>query len=175
MDFSAEMVQLASREEAGRSRIVRADAMALPFGENSFTAMIAVGLIEYLPEDRAPLAEIFRVLQPGGRVVVTLRNRRCLERRLWKLYRRFGWKDRKPQGFFREHDRQDFRTLVERQGFTGFTHRYCHFYPVPWPLSTLVTPVNGFLAHYWERWFSHSRLDGLGSTLICRFQKPFRP
>jgi SAM-dependent methyltransferase len=172
MDFSAEMVQLASRAEAGRRRVVRADAMALPFGGDSFAAMIAVGLIEYLPEDHATLAEIFRVLKPGGAAVVTLRNARCRERRLWKLYRRFGWRDLGRQGFFREHDRKTFQTLVERQGFTGFAHRYCHFYPVPWPFSAWLPHLNGFLAHYWERWFSRSRLDGMGSTLICRFQKP---
>jgi SAM-dependent methyltransferase len=171
-DFSAEMVTLAARTDAGRHRIIRADAQFLPFRAGSFQALIGVGLLEYLPDDRTALAEFYRVLRPGGAAVVTLRNRRCLERRLWRAYTRLGWMDRKAQGFFREHDADSFGAAVEQAGFADCAYRFCHFYPLPWPLSKLLSPVNNCLAHRWERWFSRRRIPWLGSTIICRFRKP---
>jgi SAM-dependent methyltransferase len=172
MDFSAEMVRLAAAAGDGDACVVRADALRLPFPPRSFRAMIAVGLLEYLPEDAGPLADILRIMEPGGTVVVTLRNKRCLERRLWNAYTRCGWMRRKPTSFFREHDVEEFTSLARRIGFSDFSHRYCHFYPLPWPLSKVVPPVNNLLGHFWDRLFSRVRIPWLGSTLLVRFRVP---
>jgi len=173
-DFSAEMVRLAAQAGDGRNPVVRADAVRLPFCSGAYRGLIGVGLLEYLPEDETLLAEILRVMEPGGTVVITLRNARCLERRLWKFYTRRGWMKPEAIGFYREHNLKDFQSLVARIGFTGFEYRFCHFYPIPWPLSKIGGKVNNFLAHFCERIFSRSRISWLGSTIICRFQAPDR-
>jgi ubiquinone/menaquinone biosynthesis C-methylase UbiE len=165
------MVRLAEEADGGAG-VVRADAVRTPFRGRSFRALIAVGLIEYLPEDAEPLKEIRRIMEPGGTVVVTLRNKRCLERRLWETYLRRGWMKRTPTGFYREHDLREFQTTAARTGFTDFSHRYCHFYPLPWPLSGFLAPVNSLLAHLWERIFSRIPIPWLGSTIIVRFRAP---
>jgi len=46
------------------------DAVALPFGEATFDAAISTQTFEYLPDVGAALAEMFRVLKPGGRVLI---------------------------------------------------------------------------------------------------------
>lgn len=38
----------------------------LPYGENTFDVVLSVGVLEHVPNDRASLAEIKRVLKPGG-------------------------------------------------------------------------------------------------------------
>ncbi|MBK8988616.1 MAG: class I SAM-dependent methyltransferase [Chloroflexi bacterium] len=38
----------------------------LPWPEASFTGLLSCGVLEHVPDDQAALAEIFRVLQPGG-------------------------------------------------------------------------------------------------------------
>jgi ubiquinone/menaquinone biosynthesis C-methylase UbiE len=171
-DFSAEMVRLAAEKGGGDVSVVRADASHLPFRPRAFRALIAVGLLEYLPDDEAPLAEISRIMEPGGKVVVTLRNARCLERRLWKEYARRGWMNRKLAGLFREHCVKEFRARLDRMGFTDFEYRFCHFYPLPWPLSKISVKLNNLLARLWERAFSRSRIEWLGSTVIYRFRAP---
>jgi len=38
----------------------------LPYGDNTFDVVLSVGVLEHVPNDRASLAEIKRVLKPGG-------------------------------------------------------------------------------------------------------------
>jgi SAM-dependent methyltransferase len=57
----------------GSLRFQRADARELPFEDGSFDRITAISTIEHIPEgdDRA-MAELARVLRPGGRLVVTV-------------------------------------------------------------------------------------------------------
>jgi SAM-dependent methyltransferase len=46
--------------------MVKADLINLPFPSNSFDAVICNHVLEYLADDRRAMAEIHRVLRPGG-------------------------------------------------------------------------------------------------------------
>lgn len=59
------------------ARIVQAGVGALPFFDASFDLVIAAHVLEHLPEPVAALAEIRRVLRPGGWVVT------CMTRKSW--------------------------------------------------------------------------------------------
>jgi ubiquinone/menaquinone biosynthesis C-methylase UbiE len=47
-----------------------ADATQLPFADHEFDAAISIQVLEYVRDVAAALAEIHRVLRPGGRVVI---------------------------------------------------------------------------------------------------------
>ncbi len=49
-----------------------ADATRLPFADGAFDAVIAAEILEHIPDDGAAMAEIARVLRPGGTVAVTV-------------------------------------------------------------------------------------------------------
>src|SRR3954447_8944744 len=71
-DFSEGMIEVGRRRQAGNPfvRFVQADATALPFDDDSFDAVtISFGLRNIVDPKKA-LAEFFRVVKPGGRVVV---------------------------------------------------------------------------------------------------------
>jgi len=51
---------------------VRGNAYALPFEDGGFDRIIAAEVLEHLPQDSAAMAELFRVLRPGGLIAVTV-------------------------------------------------------------------------------------------------------
>lgn len=63
---------------------LRADVLALPFPDDSFDRVIASEILEHVPEDGVAIAEIFRVVRPGGMVAVSV-PRRWPERICWAL------------------------------------------------------------------------------------------
>jgi ubiquinone/menaquinone biosynthesis C-methylase UbiE len=62
-------VGIAARQNGAHGSVVRGDASALPFADNSFSSAIAVLVLHHLRsselQDRA-FSEIYRVLRPGG-------------------------------------------------------------------------------------------------------------
>ena len=72
VDASAPMVAMSTRRVAGHENVelLEAPATALPFDSSSFDAAISVQVLEYVEDVPLALAELHRVLRPGGRLVV---------------------------------------------------------------------------------------------------------
>ncbi len=68
----------------GHLRTVRADARHLPFADGEFDVVIAAEVLEHIHEDSAAIAELHRVLRPGGLLAVTV-PRWWPERVCWAL------------------------------------------------------------------------------------------
>jgi SAM-dependent methyltransferase len=66
------------------ARAVRADLLSLPFPDASFDVVMASEVLEHIPADEIAMAEIARVVRPGGRVAVTV-PRYWPERVCWAL------------------------------------------------------------------------------------------
>lgn len=56
----------------GQARTVHGDALAMPFPDDSFDRVIAAEVLEHLPDDARAVAELARVLRPGGVAAVTV-------------------------------------------------------------------------------------------------------
>lgn len=71
LDASEAMVAAAAERGGGENlAYLRGDACALPFDDDSFDAACSVGVIHMVAEPLVALAEMTRVLAPGGRLVV---------------------------------------------------------------------------------------------------------
>jgi SAM-dependent methyltransferase len=55
-----------------RTLWVCCSAERLPFASSSFDSAVAIAVLEHVPDDGAALAEIARVLKPGGRAWITV-------------------------------------------------------------------------------------------------------
>ncbi|KAA8890445.1 class I SAM-dependent methyltransferase [Nocardia colli] len=69
IDLSAGMLQHAVRRLPGR--VARADATAIPLAANSVDAVTAVWLLHLIDDAEPVLAEVARVLRPGGHFLTT--------------------------------------------------------------------------------------------------------
>ena len=75
VDISSDMNSIASKRIAAaglgdRIEILEGDATALAFADATFDAAVSMQVIEYLAEPDAALHQLFRVLRPGGRLVI---------------------------------------------------------------------------------------------------------
>ena len=69
-DFSPLALEFSRKR--GLTDLCTADAMRLPFREGSFDLIVALDILEHLPDDEAALKEFQRILKPGGRVIATV-------------------------------------------------------------------------------------------------------
>jgi SAM-dependent methyltransferase len=58
--------------ELPSARLLLADACSLPLADGSVDAVVSANLLEHIPDDRAALSEIARVLAPGGTAVIVV-------------------------------------------------------------------------------------------------------
>jgi SAM-dependent methyltransferase len=64
--------------------IKQGDALSLPFADEEFDRVVAAEVLEHIPEDTVAMAELHRVLRPGGTIAVSV-PRWLPERVCWAL------------------------------------------------------------------------------------------
>jgi len=151
VDSSPGMVDLASRQAADAGfaddvSVSQADVHALPFKPDQFDLVVAVGVIPWLHSPGEAVAEMARVLRPGGELVLTADNAARLisftdPRALLALtplrsvYHRL--RSRSGEAVSRLHFPSRVSGFVSEAGLTPLAHRTVGF----GPLSVLGRPL----------------------------------
>ena len=65
-----------------RGQFIVGNAERLPFESGSFDCVCSMGVLHHTPETGSAVREIFRVLRPGGRLIVMFYHRDSLQYRL---------------------------------------------------------------------------------------------
>jgi SAM-dependent methyltransferase len=110
--------------------VVNADALDLPFPDGAFDHVVVSEVLEHVWDDERALAEIARVVRPGGRVAATVPTF-WPERLCWALDPRYH---DTPGGHVRIYRKRDLETKVERAGFVlrGSHHAHAFHSPYWW-------------------------------------------
>jgi arsenite methyltransferase len=84
IDISEPMLERAVRNEAGpQVGFIKADAQRLPLRDDTVDAVVSTAVLQLVPNPTAALAEMARVLRPGGRLAIMVPTAGPLAR-LWQ-------------------------------------------------------------------------------------------
>lgn len=102
---------------AGALRSAVSDVRALPFRDGSFDAIYSMGTIEHFDETEQAVAEMARVLKPGGRAIIGVPNRhdpflRPLMATVLQAAGLYAY------GYEKSYSRRALRLMLERAGLS---------------------------------------------------------
>jgi SAM-dependent methyltransferase len=118
---------------SGATLLLKGDALKLPFTDASFDAVICSEVLEHLLGYPLALAEISRVIKPGGHFVATV-PRAWPERICWTLAPGAGGYADQPGGHVRIFDQAELRAAIAQEGFAyrGLHHAHALHSPYWW-------------------------------------------
>ena len=127
VDHSPEMVHMAvkrnrKRVEQGLTVIKEADSASLPWPEGSFSAASGTGTFMFWPEPEKSLAEINRVLENQGRLVISLG---------WNAEDGQNHSDRVAKHGIRIYSEKEMKTLFKVAGFDQVMVYYARAFMCP--------------------------------------------
>ncbi len=162
------------------ARVV-AHGAGLPFPDNCFDVVTANMVLEHLAEPGRVLAEVARVLRPGGRFVFVTPNRKhplvwsasTLVPASWRR-RLARWMEGRAlehvfPTYYSANTRSDVHALAAAAGLRARHVTVFPSYPMlrrPWPLTLLEV--------LWIRALRWPPLRGLASNLVGALEKPHR-
>jgi len=134
IDYSGDMVKLASGinknlVKSGKAEFKQGLASSLPWNDNEFTIVTAIEVFFFIDETEKTLNEIFRVLKPGGRLIIEMAfnkddgvdHKRHIKKMNLKLY-----------------SGEEMKKLLKKVGFKNITIQY---YKAIWiPIKGYVVP-----------------------------------
>jgi len=121
--------------EGARAQTVRGDALALPYPDNHFDIVIASEILEHVPADDQAIAELARVLKPGGDLVVTV-PRWLPERVCWALSTEYHSNE---GGHVRIYRADELRDKIACRGLRFVRREHVHALHAPyWWLKCAV-------------------------------------
>ena len=72
LDLFGAMRDAGEAPDGAEADIKQGDALSLPFADAEFDRVVAAEVLEHIPDDEAAIAELARVLRPGGTMAVTV-------------------------------------------------------------------------------------------------------
>jgi len=136
-DWLGAMALAGEAGPAGAAIAVRGNALALPFADATFDRVIVAEVLEHVPEDAAAIAEVRRVLKPGGTVAVTV-PRWYPERVCWALSEEYH---SNPGAHVRIYRGSELRRKLREQGLRLVGGHHAHALHAPyWWVKCAVGP-----------------------------------
>lgn len=167
VDLSEGMVEYA-REHYNRDHFRVGDIERIPFPDNTFDAVMCLGVMEYLEKDEPALREMWRVLKPGGRAVITTPNILCPFYHMDVAFRKVRVVARPFVRFLRYRLRG--KPLPSSGGLPVVIHR--RYYRPRWVdlLRSMHLETEDWVCHCWG-WYSLERFFDQGA--FCRISDRF--
>jgi SAM-dependent methyltransferase len=138
-DLFAEMLDAGEVPEGAEADVKEGDALSLPFADGEFDRIVAAEVLEHIPADIQAIAELARVLRPGGTIALTV-PRWLPEIICWRLSDDYH---NVPGGHIRIYTDKELTTKAEAAGLEPTGRGYAHGLHAPyWWLKCAVGVTN---------------------------------
>jgi len=121
LDCSKDALQFCAANRL--NALAQASAVSLPLKTASFDACLALDVLEHIREDRLALAEMSRVLKPGGLFLATVPAFQWM------------WSKMDELGHFRRYTKSQFQALLHNAGLKPLIFSYYSFFLFPLAVS----------------------------------------
>ena len=120
LDYSEDMVKLAGSinkdlVKSGKAEFRQGDVSAIPWGANEFSAVVGIETFFFWADPEESLTEIFRVLAPGGRLVLEMAYNKDDGRDHTREIKKYN---------MTLYSGEEMKTLLEKSGFNETTISY---------------------------------------------------
>lgn len=117
------------------------DGVFLPFPDDTFDRIIAAEVLEHIPDDEGAIAELHRVLKPGGTIAVTIPSW-LPEKICWALSDEYH-APHVPGGHVRIYTENELRRKLRAAGLKPGDAHHAHSLHSPyWWLRCAIDPQN---------------------------------
>ncbi len=106
--------------QRGTPRVIRGSVTALPFADAEMASVTSLDVLQHIPNQSAAVAELYRVLEPGGLLVMNAPAFMWL----WSYHDDVTHTERR-------YTRKELTTLLEAAGFAILHSTYWNFLPLP--------------------------------------------
>jgi SAM-dependent methyltransferase len=139
LDLFGAMRDAGEVPDGAEADIKQGDALSLPFVDGEFDRVVAAEVLEHIPEDTTAIAELVRVLRPGGTMAVTV-PRWLPEKVCWALS---GAYHEVEGGHVRIYTRDELVRKLESAGLVYDGRDHAHGLHAPyWWLKCAVGVTN---------------------------------
>jgi SAM-dependent methyltransferase len=181
LDLFGAMRDAGEVPEGAEADIKQGDALSLPFADGEFDRVVAAEVLEHIPDDRTAMAELARVLRPGGRAAVTV-PRWFPERVCWALSDAYHANE---GGHVRIYRTGQLSARLASTGLVTIGRGYAHALHSPyWWLKCAVGDGSAVRAYHkllvWDitarprltRWAERGLNPVLGKSVVLYLRKP---
>ena len=137
----AAMIEAGELHDQVQGQPVSADALKLPFADETFDRIICSEVLEHIPDDQTAIGELARVLRPGGSIAVTV-PAWVAKKICWKLSDEY-YAPKAVGGHVRIYRRAQLRSKIRQVGLLPCGWDRAHALHSPyWWLKCAVGPAN---------------------------------
>ncbi len=142
LDHSGEMVKLANEfnknlVKSGKAEFKHGDVLNIPWGNNKFSIIVAIETFFFWSEPEKSLKEIYRVLKPGGRLIIEMAYNKDDGKNHAKLIKKID---------FKLYSGNEMKKLLEDAGFSKIIIKYFQGFWIP--IKGYIVPKGMILKAY---------------------------
>jgi ubiquinone/menaquinone biosynthesis C-methylase UbiE len=166
VDINKHSIDYANSRNTPNAKFVVGDVTNLPVESNSVDKVVCAEIVEHLPDPDKVFKEIFRVLKPGGKVVITTPN----DNRLWSIYEymwdRFGKGRNYGETHISMFTQKKLHHALMRHGFHVIENKTIFFIAPILAVSNIQLLLD--IGIKFDRFFEKR---GFGVSIVCYAEK----